>query len=95
MIDAVVGVPAPWVGVQFRGTLAAGATQRWFTFNWPAHWHVLWTVVPTTPRPGSPQIKFDVQVERATDQFMTYWISITNVSPAPCDIEARYAVLGW
>ena len=95
MIDAVVGVPAPWVGVQFRGTLAAGATQRWFTFNWPAHWHVLWTVVPTTPRPGSPQIKFDVQVERATDQFITYWISITNVSPAPCDIEARYGVLGW
>ncbi|HEX4951038.1 MAG TPA: S8 family peptidase [Blastocatellia bacterium] len=95
MIPVVVGAVTPWVGVQFRGTLAAGATQRWFTFNWPAHWHVVWTVVPTTLRPGSPQIKFNVQVERASDQFITYWISITNVSPAPCDIEARYAVLGW
>ncbi len=95
MVAAVIGEPAPWVGVQFRGTVAAGATQRWFTFNWPAHWHVAWTVVPTTPRPGAPQIKFNVEVERASDQFITYWVSITNVSPAPCDIEARYAVLGW
>lgn len=95
MIDQVVATPTPWVGVQFRGTVAAGATQRWFTYNWPAHWHVLWTVVPTTVRPGSPQIKFNVQVERASDQNITYWISITNVSTAPCDIEARYAVLGW
>ena len=95
MITNVVAAPAPWVGVQFRGTVAAGATQRWFTFNWPAHWHMLWTVVPTTVRPGGPQIKFDVQVERASDQNITYWVSITNVSPVPCDIEARYAVLGW
>jgi hypothetical protein len=95
MIAQVIGTPAPWVGVQFRGTVPAGTTRRWFTYNWPAHWHVLWTVVPTTVRPGGPQIKFDVQVERANDQYITYWINITNVSSAPCDIEARYGVLGW
>lgn len=95
MIANVTPVPAPWVGVQFRGNVPAGQTRRWFTFNWPAHWHVLWTVVPTTPRPGAPQIKWQVQVERATDGFITYWINITNTSPAACDIEARYAVLGW
>jgi subtilisin family serine protease len=95
MIANVVSAPSPWVGVQFRGTIPAGATRRWFTYNWPAHWHVLWTVVPTSPRPGGPQIKFDVQVERASDQYITYWVSITNVSPEACDIEARYCVMGW
>jgi hypothetical protein len=84
-----------WVGVQFTGAIAAGQTQCWFTFNWPTHWHVIWSVVPTTPRPGAPQIKWRVQVERASDSYITYWICITNVSSASVDIEARYAVLGW
>ena len=94
MIANIAPVPAPWVGVQFRGTVPAGQTRRWFTFNWPAHWHVLWTVVPTTPQPGAPQIKWQVHVERATDGFITYCINITNISTAACDIEARYGVLG-
>lgn len=84
-----------WVGVQFTGTIPANKTHRWFTFNWPAHWHVVWTVVPTSPRPGGPQIEWKVQVERASDQYITYWISITNLTPVPVNIEARYAVLGW
>jgi hypothetical protein len=84
-----------WVGVQFNGTLQAGQTRSWFTFNWPAHWHVVWTVVPTTNRPGAPQIKWRVQVERASDAYITYWINVTNLSPAPTDFEARFAVLGW
>lgn len=84
-----------WVGVQFSGTIPAGQTRRWFTFRWPAHWHVVWTVVPTTPRSGAPQIKWKVQVERASDRYITYWISITNTSSSSVNIEARYAVLGW
>ncbi|MGH8525378.1 MAG: S8 family peptidase, partial [Gammaproteobacteria bacterium] len=43
MIPAVAPVPQPFVGVQFRGTIPAGQTRRWFTFNWPSQWHVLWT----------------------------------------------------
>lgn len=95
MISTAVAAPTPWVGVQFTGTLAANQTQRWFTFNWPAHWHVVWTVVPTSPRPGGPQITWKVQVERASDRFITYWVSITNVTPVAVNIEARFAVLGW
>jgi hypothetical protein len=95
MISAITPVPTPWVGVQLTGTIAANQTQRWFTFNWPAHWHVVWTVVPTSPRPGAPQIEWKVQVERASDQYITYWISITNLTPVPVNIEARFAVLGW
>lgn len=84
-----------WVGVQFTGTIPGNRTYRWFSFRWPAHWHVVWTVVPTSPRPGGPQIEWKVQVERASDQYITYWISITNLTPVPVNIEARYAVLGW
>ena len=95
MLSAITPVPTPWVGVQFTGTIPANQTQRWFTFRWPAHWHVVWTVVPTSPRPGGPQIEWKVQVERASDEYITYWISITNLTPVPVNIEARYAVLGW
>jgi hypothetical protein len=55
----------------------------------------VWTVVPTTPQQGGPQIEWKVQVERATDAYVTYWISITNLTAQPVNIEARYAVLGW
>jgi len=82
-------------GVQFRGTVGAGQTTRWFTHSWPAHWHVVWSVVPTTPRAGAPQIRWLVQVERASDSHVTYWISVTNLTAYPVDIESRYGILGW
>ena len=80
-----------WLGVQFTGVVNANSTQTWFTFKW----HMVWTVVPTSPRPGGPQISWQVRVERANDRYVTYWISITNHTPEPVNIEARYAVLGW
>jgi hypothetical protein len=79
--------------VQFTGTVAPNATQRWFTYNWPQDWHVAWNVVPTSPQSGAPQIDWDVEVERATSQYITYWVSIKNLTPNPVNIEARYAVL--
>lgn len=84
-----------WLGVQFTGSLPANATRRWFTHSWPEHLHVLWNVVPLSPRPGAPQISFSVRVERASDRFITYWIDISNLTNAEVQIEARYAVLGW
>jgi hypothetical protein len=84
-----------WIGVQFTGTVPANSTRRWFTYNWPAHWHVAWNVVSTSPRPGGPQVDFNVLVERASDSRITYWIDITNVSGEAVNIETRYAVLGW
>jgi hypothetical protein len=95
LISAATQAVGPWTGVQFRGTVPANQTLCWFTFNWPAHWHVLWTVMPTTPRPGGPEVRWKVQVERATDQYATYWICVTNLTNQPIDIEGRYAVLGW
>ena len=84
----------PFCGVQFRGTVPAGATQTWFTYNWPVPWHVLWTVVPTNVGPTGPQISWNVQVQKASGDYFTYWISITNLTGMDTDIEARYCVLG-
>lgn len=81
------------VGVQFTGTVPANQTVRWFTFNWPQQWHVEWNVVPTSPQSGAPQIDWDVFVERANPTNITYWISVTNLTANPVNIEGRYAVL--
>jgi hypothetical protein len=83
----------PIVGVQWTGTIPANGTQNWFTFNWPATWHILWTVMPITPRPGGPELWFDVFVERANVEFATYWIQVKNLTPVPVQFEGRYAIL--
>lgn len=83
----------PICGVQWNGTLAANSNARWFTFNWPATWHVIWTVMPTHLRPGSPQVSWNVQVERASSEYVTYWITVTNLTPDPLTFEGRYAIL--
>jgi hypothetical protein len=83
----------PWLGVQFSGTLKPGETQLWFTFNWPACWYVLWMGMPKTPHPGAPEITWRVQVERASVNYITYWIIISNLANFPVDFEARYVIL--
>jgi len=82
-----------WTGVQWTGSLAAGASNRWFTYNWPASWHVVWYMVPTTPRPGAPELDWDVAVERADATHCTYWITVKNESPISISFEGRFAVL--
>jgi hypothetical protein len=82
-----------WTGVQWTGTLAANATGRWFTHSWPANWHVIWYVVPTSQRAGAPQIDWDVAVERADASQVTYWITVKNLTPESVTFEARYTVM--
>ena len=83
----------PQCGTQWTGTLNPNQTQRWFTFNWPATWHVLWTVMPTTPAPGAAQITWSTQVERASAEYATYWISVTNLTASPVSFDGRFCIL--
>ena len=83
----------PICGVQWTGTLAANQSQRWFTWGWPATWHILWTVMPTTPRPGAPQVSWTLQVERANAEYVTYWVTVRNLTPDPVTFEGRYCIL--
>lgn len=80
-------------GVQWTGSLGPNGSARWFTFNWPASWHVVWYMVPTSQRPGGPQVDWDVAVERASADRCTYWITVTNLTNQNLDFEGRYAIL--
>jgi hypothetical protein len=82
-----------WTGVQWTGTIAAGATWKWFTWGWPAQWHVVWYLMPTSPQPGVPELDWDVAVERANNAQCTYWITVKNLTGQPVTFEGRFAVL--
>jgi hypothetical protein len=83
----------PIHGTQFRGTLPPYATETWFTYNWPEYYFVVWEVVPTTPG-GGPQISSRAKIERPNGAYITYWISITNLTNQPVSFEAHYDILG-
>jgi len=78
-------------GTQFTGTLSPGQTQRWFTHSWPADWNVYWTVRPTTVSGGGPKIGWTVETERPGGAFITYWITIRNLTSETLGFEARYS----
>jgi hypothetical protein len=80
-------------GVQWTGSLAPNQTQRWFTFNWPANWHVVWYMMATSPQSGAPQVDWDVAVERANASVCTYWITVKNLTNQNLTFEGRYAIL--
>jgi hypothetical protein len=63
------------VGVQYRGQVNASATERVFTYNWPADWHVLWYVTPTNPRSG-------VSLARVMGPPVRQWHGTTSGSSA-------------
>lgn len=80
-------------GVQWFGMIDAGATQLWFTWGWPASWHVLWTMMPLTPCPGGPHLSWKVEVERSSANQCTYWITVKNLGPDPIRFAGRYDIL--
>ena len=85
---------APVCGVQWTGTLNPNQTQTWFTFNWPATWHVLWTVMPLTPAPGA-KVTWKVAVEHASAEYVTYWITVTNLTALTVTFEGRFEILSY
>jgi hypothetical protein len=82
-----------WTGTQFTGTIGANASARWFTYGWPAAWHAVWYMMPTSPQLGAPQLDWDVAVERATSTQCTYWITVKNLTGSAVTFDGRYAVL--
>ncbi|WP_344626764.1 hypothetical protein [Kitasatospora arboriphila] len=83
----------PVCGVQWTGTVPANSSKRFFTWGWPATWHVLWTVMPASITAGVPSVSWQVQVERGDYEYATYWITVTNLTSVPVTFEGRYAVL--
>jgi hypothetical protein len=82
-----------YVGVQIVDTLEPNQTVEYFSWGWGPGDDVVWMVVPTQAgAPGVEQIRWNVSVERAADS-VTYYVTITNLTPSPVAIEGRYAVL--
>lgn len=82
------------LGVQFRSTVPANSTRRWFTHSWAESSRVVWMVVPTGPvQDSSAQLEWDVEVTRQADSLLKYFIVVKNLSAKEISFEARYAVL--
>ncbi|HEX6701020.1 MAG TPA: hypothetical protein VF101_09855 [Gaiellaceae bacterium] len=86
-------ITQPICGRQWSGTLSPNQTQLWFTWGWPATWHVFWTIMPTTPQVGVPAVTWNVQMERASAEYVTYWITVQNVSGANVNFDGRFCIL--
>ena len=80
-------------GLQFTGNLAANQTQKWFTWGWNPALHVVWYMMPVTPKIGAPELGWSVAVERANATQCTYWITVTNLTNVAITFEGRYAIL--
>lgn len=80
-------------GTQWYGLIEGNQTQLWFTWGWPANWHVVWHVMPLTPCPGGAQLTWDVAVERAGPSQATYWITVKNLSADRVRFAGRYNIL--
>ncbi len=80
-------------GVQWFGTIEGNTSRRWFTFGWPAAWHVVWSIMPLTICPGAPALTWSVAVERADSGNATYWITVRNLTARTVRFEGRYDVL--
>jgi len=80
-------------GVQWKGMINPRATHRWFTWGWPANLHIVWYLMPISPRSGAPQLNWDVAVERANSSHCTYWITVKNLTSQTVRFEGRFAVL--
>ncbi|MEP6526297.1 MAG: hypothetical protein ABJA86_03960 [Nocardioidaceae bacterium] len=90
----VDGPSAPWCGAQWHGQLGPNQTVTWFTFNWPASWHVIWTIIPTTVSGGAGrQVTWSTSVQRASDEFATYWITVSNLTGSTVEFDGRFCVL--
>ena len=80
--------------VQVTDSVGANSSGTWRFPGWPVNQHVIWYVIPTAPRDaGIPQLDWDVAVERSSDGYCTYWLTVRNVTNSPVSFEGRFAIL--
>jgi hypothetical protein len=80
-------------GTQFTGALTANQTRSWFTWGWNPAQHIIWYMMPLTPRNGAPELEWTVSVERSNATQCTYWISVKNLTNTNIDFEGRFAIM--
>lgn len=83
----------PHTGRQFTGPVAPRQTVTWFTYDWPACWHTVWTVVPTAPVTPVGGVRWEVRVQRTSRERLQYWVAVTNETDQPVTVDGRYEVV--
>jgi hypothetical protein len=72
--------------------LEPGASNQWYTYNWPPEQQVVWTG-SSHPEIGCPQVEWSVAVNRESETACTYWITVHNLTQEAVDFEGRFAIL--
>ena len=80
------------VGTQWSGTVVRNGSIRLFTWGWNPVNHVMWHIMPVSPRPGAPQLEWAVETERANPTQATYWITVRNLTNFDVQFDLRYAI---
>jgi hypothetical protein len=75
---------------QFTGTLNAGQTRTYFTFNWPTDEIVYWSMHPTTT---DGRVNWTVDIRLADNDRFVYYLTVTNRGSSTTSFEAKYVVL--
>jgi hypothetical protein len=83
-------IPQPGSGTQRLGTIPAFDMRRWVTRDWPLEMGILWTVIPS---PVSVRVEWNIVAERQSENLLTYYIEVRNLSPQEATIDVRYSVL--
>jgi len=83
----------PHTGRQFTGDVPARGTVTWFTYDWPACWHTIWTVAPTSPVTPVGGVRWEVRVQRTSRERLQYWLAVTNETDQPVTVDGRYEVV--
>jgi hypothetical protein len=73
--------------IQFTGTLSAGQTRTYFTFNWPADEIVYWSMHPTTT---NGRVNWTVDIRLADNGRLIYYLTVTNTGSVTTSFDAKY-----
>jgi hypothetical protein len=74
---------------QFTGTLNAGQTRTYFTFNWPTDEIVYWTMHPTTT---DGRVDWTVGIRLVDNGRFIYYLTVTNTGSKTTAFAAKYVV---
>lgn len=74
-------------GTQFTGTLNAGQSATWFTFNWPTDEIMYWSVHPTTT---DGRVNWTVDIRLTSNDRFTYYLTIRNTGSSTTSFQAKY-----
>jgi photosystem II stability/assembly factor-like uncharacterized protein len=87
------GRAAPMQGTHAKGTVPPNGEQPVSSPDWPVGAQVLWSVVPTGGPAGAPALTWQVSVAQSRPGYVTYWITVKNLTPVAIPFEVRFVVL--